>query len=429
MNESILRPIVTSGNNIFYLIPRIKDLEVNIGIDLLSFDTNYTGGVNTFSLGLTAGIISAADANDNIILISSRENRCYFETNFSDDRIKILVIETSKSYFFVNRVLNYLAWLTRCFKLRFYYEKNFRQALMRKVDLEVDGLIAPTTLLSFYALKKPSILCIHDIQQEYHPEFFSMRDRIVRWSLYRASSWSATLIQASSSYIKECLLEKFPFLTPTKIFIAPEGVDENKFSGVKPSIPKNLKLSLSSDFIFYPAQLWPHKNHLLLVEALARFKQIHGRELNCVLTGLDAGFWTKVGDAIKLRNLSNVQYLGKVSFGELVWLYRNCKAVLALGIHESSSLPLREASVFAKPVFAANIKPNIETSNVLKVILVDSFDPSDLAAKLYSVLYDDQKLTLLGMENKKAISNFAWDKIAITYIKHLKEKILERGKA
>ncbi|MFZ8477744.1 hypothetical protein ACO1MN_15895, partial [Staphylococcus aureus] len=81
------------------------------------------------------------------------------------------------------------------------------------------------TTLPFPAARVPGILCIHDIQQEFHPEYFSLRESAARWGSYRLSCWAAFAVQASSQFVKDCLLEKFRFLAADKIFVAPEGVD------------------------------------------------------------------------------------------------------------------------------------------------------------------------------------------------------------
>src|SRR5262249_3266395 len=135
----------------------------------------------------------------------------------------------------VDSFLVLLAWLTGDFRLRYRYDRFFRAGMMREIDRATDVIIAPMTLLRFFAMKAPALVSMHDIQQEYHPEFFPLWQRISRWAVYRLSAWRAARIQASSRYIGDCLVEKFSFVDPRKIIVIPESVDRERFSPAAPS--------------------------------------------------------------------------------------------------------------------------------------------------------------------------------------------------
>jgi glycosyltransferase involved in cell wall biosynthesis len=258
---------------------------------------------------------------------------------------------------------------------------------------------------------------MHDIQQEYYPEFFSFRERVSRWASYRLSCWAATSIQVSSLFVKECIIEKFPFVIPDKIFVAYEGVDFEKFSFQKKTErPSAIDLIQDVNFIFYPAQLWLHKNHMMLFDALALFRDENGRELPCVLTGQNYGNWNKLQIRVNELKLKQVFYLGRVSFEQLLWLYQNCSAVLALGLHESSSLPVREGAVFGKPLICSNIPPNIEAQEFLSLILVDCYNPRYLAEQFHKVVNGMDDIKEGSFQNIDRVRVFDWNLIAKKYL-------------
>lgn len=391
---------------------------MRIGFDLFSFDPDYSGGVNTFVLGLLEGVISSRRAEDEIILIVSRYGESRAKEKLGHYPVKFCAIDIGSEFFRVNRILVYASWFLRSFMLRPWFDKYFRATQMQAIDNAVDLLICPTTTLNFYGLKKSTLLCIHDIQQEYHPEFFSLRDRIHRWSTYRASCWAASTIQVSSNYIRKCILEKFPFVSEQKLFLAPEGVDFKKFLGTQELQPHLDAKIISDGFVFYPAQMWAHKNHLTLVDALKRFRDENGFELNCILTGSDYGFWGQVQKAIEINGLKNIFYLGRVKFEEVVWLYRHSKAVLALGMHESSSLPVREGALFQKPIICSDIEPNIETGKFLNLIYVKTSDAEDLKLKLSLILngYGVEE----AQKNSANVLYFDWKAIAERYLSYVR---------
>jgi glycosyltransferase involved in cell wall biosynthesis len=315
-----------------------------------------------------------------------------------------------------------LSWATREYRLRSWYDRIFRAALMRRIDEAIDVYAAPMTLLKWYGVRAPALLSIHDIQQEYHPEFFPWRDRIRRWAPYRASAWRAVIVQASSRYIKECLVEKFRFLQPEQVAVIPEGVDLDHFSVEGPDeMPPSLAGLRGKSFVFYPAQLWAHKNHLMLVDALARYRDRSGAEMPCVLTGGDYGFWPDIEARIQKRGLKQVHYLGRVSFEQLLWLYRNCAATLALGLHESSSLPLREGAVFGKVLICLDIPPNREAGEHFHVRLVDREDPRDLANAFHALSQNSDGILEVARENAGLSRAFDWKGIASEYRRILKQ--------
>ena len=400
---------------------------MRIGIDFYGFDPECSGGVHTFALGITRGLLSNVQEADCVVIIVSEKNEMRMKSMLAGLPVTFLKISVASWNRYINRMLWLLAWAMGNFKLRFWYDKYFRAHTMSVIDEAIDVLVVPVSVLSFYALKAPAILCIHDIQQEYHPELFSFNERVLRWASFRLSCWKAGAVQASSKYIKDCLVEKFEFIKPEKVFIAHEGVDREKFSMDAPAEKPECIGALETDsFVFYPAQLWPHKNHLLLIEALAIFRNKMGYELPCVLTGYDYGQWEIVQERIKEHQLKSVYYLGRVSFAQVLWLYRNCRAVLALGLHESSSLPVREGAVFGRPLICANIQPNIETQEFLRLRIVDQNNPDDLAGVFVELAEDGEQMVGDGAENAGLVKIFDWNNIARKYISVLNQFVHER---
>jgi glycosyltransferase involved in cell wall biosynthesis len=390
---------------------------MKIGIDLTKFDASYSGGVASFALGLTHGLINSAASSDCIVLLATRRNRDDLTLRFKRDNVSVVEVDDGVRHRYVIALLGYLGFVCNIFKLPYWYERAFRSDYAKKIESAIDVLIAPMTTLSLPSGRVPSILCVHDIQHEYHPDYFSFRERAARWGSYRLSCWAASAVQASSQFVKDCLLEKFQFLPAGKIFIAPEGVDFEAFNPEAPMERPPAEVDIEpGSFLFYPAQLWPHKNHLLLVDALVAFRARNGHEMPCLLTGQDCGMLEPIVAAISRSGLSKVRYLGKVPFPELLWLYANCRAVLALGLHESSSLPLREGAVFGKPLICSDIPPNRELRNDLFVLPFACRSAADLSAKFDVLASADAVLADRSMENKDSVRRFNWETIASQYI-------------
>ncbi len=393
---------------------------MRVGVDLYAFSPVSSDGVSTFSLGLVEGLITSTPPDGQVVLLVSQTNEQFFRKLFGGRGVQIFRVPVSRFARYFNRIIWMLSWLVREYRLRYWYELWFRRDLSRLIEAEVDALIVPTTVFNFFALRVPTILCIHDIQHEYHPENFSLHQRMLRWASYRVSCARATAIQVSSRYIQDCLLEKFAFIEHDRFFIAPEGVDSNRFSvDNEDQIPQRMPVTFSKGFVFYPAQIWKHKNHVLLMHALATFRARMGFEMPCILTGHDHGYWPEVERARSALALRSVFYLGRVEFAELLWLYKNCAAVLALGLHESSSLPVREGAAFGKPLLCADILPNIESAESLYLSLFRRDSPDALAELLVMVHDDTGNIREASVQNKAAVAALRWHVIAQKYVDRL----------
>lgn len=157
------------------------------------------------------------------------------------------------------------------------------------------------------------------------------------------------------------------------------------------------------------------------MDALAAFREMHGYEISCVLSGQDGGFWATVRHRISELGLKEVYYLGRVGFEEVIWLYQNCEAVLALGLHESSSLPVREGAVFGKPLICSDIPPNIETQAYLALNLVGRSDHLGLTQILDLLVRNDVEIRKEAQLNRDRVQYFNWDLIAKNYLAVIKE--------
>ena len=107
-------------------------------------------------------------------------------------------------------------------------------------------------------------------------------------------------------------------------------------------------------FILYPARFWPHKNHVVILEALALLRD-QGRDLRSVFTGADGGMLRYVMDyAERLGVRDLVDWRGQVSDAELAALYSTAWALVYASAVGPDNLPPLEAMALGCPVIAAD---------------------------------------------------------------------------
>ena len=128
----------------------------------------------------------------------------------------------------------------------------------------------------------------------------------------------------------------------------------------RPRVPADLeeirsRLSLPDSFLFYPAQPWPHKNHELLLEALALVRERTGTTIPLVCSGAPPGHFHQVRDrAIELGFATTTIFPGFVSPKELRGLYELATALVFPSRFEGWGLPVCEAFSAGLPVASSS---------------------------------------------------------------------------
>jgi glycosyltransferase involved in cell wall biosynthesis len=257
---------------------------------------------------------------------------------------------------------------------------------------------------------------MHDIQHVHHPEFFSWPRRLSRRITYGLSARHANYLQASSNYIKEDLLNHFPWLSPEQVEVIPSGVLVERFAtpGAADSLAERYRLP--ERFLFFPAQLWPHKNHITVLKALKQIETEHHVKIPLVLTGARYSGAAKTFDFISDQSMDYVQYLGKVSFQDLVALYHRATFMITATLHESSSLPILEAAAAGTPIIASKIPPIEELGQVLQLNLFDPLSAEELARLILALWKDEKTASAQAAHNLEHIGFYSWENTARKYI-------------
>ncbi|MEW6003128.1 MAG: glycosyltransferase [Nitrospirota bacterium] len=112
----------------------------------------------------------------------------------------------------------------------------------------------------------------------------------------------------------------------------------------------------NKDFLFYPAQFWPHKNHISILLALKILQEKYSLDFPVVFTGSDHGNKKYIQEKVsELRLTNNVFFGGLVSFEVLSWLYRKAFALIFPTFFGPDNLPPLEAFALGCPVIASDV--------------------------------------------------------------------------
>jgi glycosyltransferase involved in cell wall biosynthesis len=199
----------------------------------------------------------------------------------------------------------------------------------------------------------PRVVTVLDLQHELMPAFFSAPERAYRRVFYAGAIREAAVLVTISEWVKGTIVERHG-VDPDRILVSLQAIDRELFRpGPVPEDEERLaSLDLPERFVVYPANLWPHKNHERLVEALGRTRD---PELGLVLTGQRYGRWEALeARAAQVGVGGRIRHLGYVGRALLPALYRRARGMVFPSLFEGLGIPPLEALACGCPVAAAD---------------------------------------------------------------------------
>ena len=116
------------------------------------------------------------------------------------------------------------------------------------------------------------------------------------------------------------------------------------------------RLRVPRDYLFYPAQFWAHKNHVVVLEACKLIRERTGWDLGVVFVGWDYGNADYVRRYAHSLGLDKcVVFLGFVEQAELIQLYKGAFSLAFATFCGPDNLPPLEAFALGCPVVASAV--------------------------------------------------------------------------
>ena len=155
-------------------------------------------------------------------------------------------------------------------------------------------------------------------------------------------------------------------------------------ASTKPSVPE-FRSSNTEHFFLYPAQFWPHKRHVLLLEA---FKIVCNQNSDCklILTGSDKGNLEHVVQKAKTLGISErIEFMGFVDSTKLATLMQNALCLVFPSQLGPSNLPPLEAAMLGTRSLISNVHSDPMLSHSL-ITIVPSQNAEDWAEAMLHIL-------------------------------------------
>jgi glycosyltransferase involved in cell wall biosynthesis len=278
--------------------------------------------------------------------------------------------------------------------------------LLESLDVDVVHFVTPQA----YLTDVPSVYQVMDLLHEHLPEFFSSLHRRYRDVAYRAFAKQATMLSTMADWTRNDIAARLTIhasriaVVPLPPAVTPETVP----------VPQPPVAVIPERFVLYPAQTWPHKNHLALLEAIARLRE-SGSPVPLVCTGRMTDHYVALRRRIEeLRVGDLVTFLGYVDQPQLAWLYRHASAMVFPTRFEGWGIPVVEAQSWGLPV-ACSALPVLDEAGGGAAL---PFDPSDVAAIATAIrqVVDDETLReRLIAAGHRRVEALTWPNAARTF--------------
>jgi len=233
-----------------------------------------------------------------------------------------------------------------------------------------------------WRLPIPAVAWIPDFQHRRLPQRFPLGARLKREIGFRAQVYGKRMIMLSSEDARRDCEHFYP---------ATRGRTHTVSFATLPSRPLSFEVArdiaqsydLKAPFFFLPNQFWSHKNHILVVEALALLRE-RGRSVTIAASGnpLDPrspGHFQSLADRIAQLDLqANFRILGLIPYEHISALMQSSVALINPSLFEGWSTVVEEARLLGTPMILSDLDVHKEQMGTA-ALYFDRHSPASLA--------------------------------------------------
>ena len=272
--------------------------------------------------------------------------------------------------------------------LRLFYHapRHFRESYMDYLAEAEDIDIFWFTYPANVDLTTPFIYTIWDIGHRVMPTFPETTKPMYRWNGHEEQSArmlaKATFILTGNEIGKGEILENYSVME-NKIRIVPFPI--TFFCYGEEEKPK---FELPEKYFFYPAQFWPHKNHICIVKAVSYLRKEKNIDAHVILTGSDKGNKSYIQKMVKELGVEDlIHFAGFVSYEEMKFIYTHAAGTIFASLMGPNNIPPIEAVYLDCPLMITDIPGHVEQMGD-GIMYFNGYKPNELAAHMEKLLTD-----------------------------------------
>ena len=240
----------------------------------------------------------------------------------------------------------------------------------------------------------PAVVTVHDLTHlHYYTEFHAVYYNAVMRRLYRR----CRAIICVSEYTRAELVE-WSGISADRVWTVPNGVSPKFFRETD-------GFGLEFPYILYPGNRRAYKNIGRMLQAYAE-SGLSKEGIHFVLTGAENKRLQRLIEEMRLSNC--VHFVGYVSEGDMVRLYRGATLIAFVSLYEGFGLPIAEGMAAGVPVVTSNVSAMPEVAGGAAV-LVDPTAVPEIAEAMRKASLDQEYRKRLITLGKVRAREFDWD--------------------
>ncbi len=264
----------------------------------------------------------------------------------------------------------------------------------------------------FFRTERATVFNPYDMRHLRYPEHLTAQELDRRRRFYPTGCEQATIVDTLSMAVKDQLVEAYD-ADPGTVYPVPMGPALSP--GDREAKTVDATDSLPDSFALFPANLWPHKNHERLVDAIQRIEDRHGERVHLVCTGMRDTPEVSVEYRVEaVPEAPQVLDLGFVDAADLRALYRGSRMLVYPTLHEGGGLPVLEAWQFDTPVVCSDI-PVLREKGGDAAVYLDPTSVPEMADTIYQLWTDAAHREELVERGRDRRDLFTWRRTARTY--------------
>lgn len=256
-------------------------------------------------------------------------------------------------------------------KISYYLSRKIRAYLLNRVLKKQEIQFVWSLYPLSFPLNIPYATPVWDLQhrlQPFWPEVSAGNQWELRESAFRNSIQKATFV-ITGTEVGAAEVSKFYGVAEENILVAPFPFRKNVTH----------QTQRDSSLIFYPAQFWPHKNHVNLILGFNQALKSGDSNLRLVLPGSDKGNLFLVKALVRELGIEgNVIFPGFISDLEIRDLYMSASLMIFPSYFGPDNLPPLEALAHGCPVAVAEV-PGAREQFGQSVIYFDPDSPGEIS--------------------------------------------------
>ncbi len=273
--------------------------------------------------------------------------------------------------------------------LRFFYHapRNFRESYLDYLAEDENIDLFWFTYPADVDLTTPFIYTIWDIGHRVMPAFPETTKPMYRWNGHEAQCArmlaKAAFVLTGNETGKKEILDNYSIMD-NKIRIVPFPVTFFCYEAEeKPGV------ELPEKYFFYPAQFWPHKNHICILKAVASLRYEKYLDAKVIFTGSDKGNKDYIIQMAKKLGVEDlICFAGFVTYEEMKYLYTHARGTIFASLMGPNNIPPIEAVYLECPLMITDIPGHKEQMGD-GVLYFNGYKPETLASQIEKLLTDD----------------------------------------